>query len=109
MLGGISEAISLVFRAGLHFKDGLPLEASFDEYHWLRMKDFPKDVTMHVFPANGIADRRHRRSRHAAPTGAIANAYARATGTKPRSFPLMLPGRLDPARRGHPRPRPTSR
>ncbi len=89
MLGGIAEAISLVFRAGLNFKDGLPVESSFDDYRWVRMDEFPKDVTIHIFPANGNVIGGIGEVGMAAPSGALANAYARATGIKPRSFPLL--------------------
>ena len=89
MLGGIAEAISLVFRAGLNFKDGLPLESSFDDYRWVRMDEFPKDVTIHIFPANGNVIGGIGEVGMGAPSGALANAYARATGIKPRSFPLL--------------------
>jgi len=96
MMGGIAEAISLTLRAGLHFQDGLPLEASYHHYKWLRMADFPKDTQIFVFPAGdhpigGIGE-----VGMAAPTGAIANAYARATGIKPRSFPIVFPQNFDP-------------
>lgn len=96
MLGGIAEAISLTLRAGLHFKDGLPLEGGFHQYRWLRQVDFPKDVTIHVFPANGHPIGGIGEVGMAAPTGAIANAYAKATGTKARSFPLIFPVDFDP-------------
>ncbi|HVW31588.1 MAG TPA: molybdopterin cofactor-binding domain-containing protein [Acidimicrobiia bacterium] len=96
MLGGISEAISLTLRAGLHFVDGLPLEGSFHQYHWLRQRDFPKDVTIHVMPANGNPIGGIGEVGMAAPTGAIANAYGKATGIKPRSFPLIFPVNFEP-------------
>ena len=96
MLGGISEAISLTLRAGLHFVDGLPLEGSFHHYHWLRQRDFPKDVTIHVMPPNGNPIGGIGEVGMAAPTGAIANAYGRATGIKPRSFPLVFPVNFEP-------------
>jgi len=96
MQGGIAEAISLVFRAGLNFKDGLPVESSFVDYKWLRMQDFPKDVTIHIFPANGSVIGGIGEVGMAAPSGALANAYARATGIKPRSFPLLHGQALTP-------------
>jgi isoquinoline 1-oxidoreductase beta subunit len=101
MLGGISEAISLTLRAGLHFQDGLPLEGSFHHYHWLRQKDFPKDVTIHVMPANGSPIGGIGEVGMAAPTGAIANAYAKATGIKPRSFPIVFPVNFEPYKPGY--------
>ena len=96
MQGGIAEAISLVFRAGLNFKDGLPVESSFVDYKWLRMQDFPKDVTIHIFPANGSVIGGIGEVGMTAPSGALANAYARATGTRPRSFPLLHGGAITP-------------
>ncbi|MBI5716302.1 MAG: xanthine dehydrogenase family protein molybdopterin-binding subunit [Burkholderiales bacterium] len=104
-LGGICEAISLVLKTGLNIKDGLPLEGSYKQYLWLRMRDFPKDVQIIIMPnstnapAAGMGE-----VAMSAPSGAIANAYARATGIKPRNFPLNAqpvftptpPGQLPP-------------
>lgn len=101
MLGGIAEAISLVFRAGLHFEKGLPLEASFGDYRWLRAREFPKDVTIHVMPANGHTIGGIGEVGMAAPTGAIANAYAKITGQPARSFPLIFPVEFDPVAPGY--------
>jgi isoquinoline 1-oxidoreductase beta subunit len=78
-------------RAGLHIKDGLPLEGSYHHYHWTRQADYPNAVLIHVMPANGNTMGGVGEVGIAAPTGAIANAYARATGIKPRSFPLVFP------------------
>ena len=101
MHGGIAEAISLTLRAGLHYVDGLPLESSFRHYRWLRQEDFPKDVTIHVVPANGSTIGGIGEVGMAAPTGAIANAYARATGRPARSFPLIFPVDFDPIPPGY--------
>jgi isoquinoline 1-oxidoreductase beta subunit len=101
MLGGIAEAISLTLQAGLQFVDGLPLESGFHDYKWLRMPDFPKDVEVFVFPANGSQIGGIGEVGMAAPTGAIANAYAKATGIKPRSFPLVFPEVVQPTPAGY--------
>lgn len=91
MQGCIAEAISLTLTAGLHIRNGLPLEGSYSNYHWLRMRHFPKDCEIHIMPSS------HERIGGAgevgvtAPSAAIANAYAAATGRKPRSFPLVFP------------------
>jgi isoquinoline 1-oxidoreductase beta subunit len=87
--GGIAEAISLVLKTGLNFENGLPREASYNQYTFCRMRDFPKDVQIIVMPnttnapAAGMGE-----VGMSAPSGAIANAYAKATGRKPRNFPL---------------------
>ena len=86
--GGLAEAISLVLNAGLTIKDGLPQEGSYNQYHWARMKDFPKNVEVIIMPNVGDPIAGMGEPGMAAPSGAIANAYARATGIKPRKFPL---------------------
>ncbi len=90
MHGCIAEAISTTLTAGLHMVDGLPLEGSYSHYHWLRMRDFPKDVTVHlILPPSGDLGGVGEVG-IASASAAIANAWARATGRKPRSFPLSF-------------------
>lgn len=88
--GGLVESISLVLTAGLHFENGLPLEGSYSQYHFARMKNYPKDVQIFIMPSTetsgGLGE-----VGMSATTGAIANAYAKATGIKPRKFPLNFP------------------
>jgi len=86
--GGLAEAISLVLNAGLTIKDGLPQEGSYSQYHWARMIDFPKAVEVIIMPNIGDPVGGMGEPGMSAPSGAIANAYARATGIKPRKFPL---------------------
>jgi isoquinoline 1-oxidoreductase subunit beta len=87
--GGIAESIALVLKTGVNFVNGLPLEGSYHHYHFTQMADFPKDVTVIVMPAiPGEAASGMGEVAMSAPSGAIANAYARATRIKPRNFPL---------------------
>lgn len=87
--GGIAEAIALVLKTGLNIQDGLPQEASYNQYVFTRMRDFPKDVQIIVMPnSTGAMAAGMGEVAMSAPSGAIANAYARATGIKPRNFPL---------------------
>ena len=86
--GGLAEAISLVLNAGLTIKDGLPQEGSYNQYRWARMIDFPKTVEVIIMPNVGDPVAGMGEPGMSAPSGAIANAYARATGIKPRKFPL---------------------
>jgi isoquinoline 1-oxidoreductase beta subunit len=87
LLGGLTDAISTTLRAGLHIDEGLPLEASYSQFHYARQKDSPKDVKIYVIEG---ADEPGGAGELGVPAavGAVANAYARATGTKPRSFPI---------------------
>lgn len=87
--GGIAEAISLVLKTGLNIVNGLPQEVSYNQYVFARMRDFPKDVQIIIMPnSTGAPAAGMGEVGMSAPAGAIANAYARATGIKPRNFPL---------------------
>ena len=87
MIGGLTDAISLVFRAGLHINKGAPLEGSYSEFHYARQADAPLSVNVIVMPPTGEPGGAGELGLPAA-VGAVANAYARATGTKPRRFPI---------------------
>ncbi|MCW2882667.1 MAG: isoquinoline 1-oxidoreductase [Sphaerisporangium sp.] len=87
LLGGLTDAIATTLRAGLHIDRGLPLEGSYSQFHYARQKDSPPDVRIFILPANGEPGGAGELGVPAA-VGAIANAYARATGTRPRSFPI---------------------
>lgn len=91
MLGGLTDAISTVFRAGLHLKDGGFLEGSYSQFHYARQRDVPTDVEFHVFPATTGVPGGCGELGVPAAVGAVANGWARATGKKPRSFPLVFP------------------
>ncbi|MFC7306514.1 molybdopterin cofactor-binding domain-containing protein [Streptomyces monticola] len=87
MLGGLTDAISTALRAGLHFDKGLPLEGSYSQFHYARQKNSPTDVRIHVIESGGDPGGVGELGVPAA-VAAIGNAYARATGTRPRSFPV---------------------
>jgi isoquinoline 1-oxidoreductase beta subunit len=95
LLGGLTDAISTTLRAGLHIDKGLPLEGSYSQFHYARQKDSPRDVEIHILPANGEPGGAGELGVPAA-VGAVANAYARATGIRPRSFPIIFPVDFDP-------------
>ncbi|MEU6892606.1 molybdopterin cofactor-binding domain-containing protein [Streptomyces sp. NPDC046557] len=90
MIGGLTDAISTTLRAGLHLDNGLPLEGSYSQFHWARQRDTPRDVRVFVLPATGTDPGGAGELGVPAAVGAIANAWARATGSKPRSFPLSF-------------------
>ncbi len=104
MNGGLAEAISLVLQTGINIEAGLPREGSYNHYRFCKQKDFPKDVQVIVMPNVGDPIGGIGEVGMSAPSGAIANAYARATGRKPRNFPLnaqpvftpVAPGQLPP-------------
>ncbi|MBC7940488.1 MAG: xanthine dehydrogenase family protein molybdopterin-binding subunit [Chitinophagaceae bacterium] len=94
--GGLAEAISLVLNAGLTIKDGLIQEGSYNQYRFAKMKDFPKQVEVIIMPNVGDPIAGMGEVGMSAPSGAIANAYARATGRKPRKFPLNAQAAFTP-------------
>ena len=96
MLGCLAEAISLTLKAGLHVVDGLPLEGSYSQYHFARQRDYPADVQVIIMPDNDGRLGGAGEVGMAAPTGAIGNAFARATGIRPRVFPLNFPVDFEP-------------
>ncbi len=89
--GALAESISIVLSAGLHVQNGLPLEGSYSQYHFSRNRHYPKNVQVIIMPANGEAIGGLGEVGLSSSSGAIANAYARATGTKVRKFPLFFP------------------
>jgi isoquinoline 1-oxidoreductase subunit beta len=89
MLGGLNDAISTIFLAGIHIDNGAVRESSPADFLLARQFHWPSDVTLHVFPAQeGAEPGGAGETTLPAAAGAVANAYARATGTKPRSFPM---------------------
>jgi len=99
LLGGLTDAISTVLKAGLHFDDGLPLESSYSDFRYARQSDSPIETELIVLPANRELPGGAGELGVAAAAGAVANAYARATGRKPRKFPINFDVDFEPAPR----------
>ncbi|MFY0406325.1 molybdopterin cofactor-binding domain-containing protein [Solicola sp. PLA-1-18] len=95
LLGGLSDAVGTTLRAGLHIEDGLPLEGSYSQFHYTRQADYPNDVKVFVMDSSEEPGGAGELGLPAA-VGAIANAYARATGTVPRTFPINFPVDFEP-------------
>lgn len=96
MLGGLTDAISLSLSAGLHLRNGTFLEGSYHHFHYARQKDSPPDVQIEVLPPTTGEPGGVGELGLAAPFAAIVNAYSRATGTTPRSFPINFDVSFDP-------------
>ncbi|MDI3423323.1 xanthine dehydrogenase family protein molybdopterin-binding subunit [Streptomyces luteolus] len=95
MLGGLTDGIATALRAGLHFDKGLPLEGSYSQFHYARQKDSPPDVTVHVIDSDAEPGGVGELGVPAA-VAAVGNAYARATGTRVRSFPILFDVDFEP-------------
>jgi isoquinoline 1-oxidoreductase subunit beta len=87
MAGGLHDAISTTLQAGLHIDKGAVREGSYSDFRWARQRHSPPDIQVHVMPATGEPGGAGEVGVPVA-AGAIANAYARATGTQPRRFPI---------------------
>ena len=87
-LGGLSDAISVVFSAGNPISNGLPLPDGWDQFGLARQGQYPPDVQVFVMPRDGDKPGGIGESGVPNTAGAIANAYIRATGRVPTSFPI---------------------
>lgn len=89
LMGTAVDGISTVLRAGLHIDRGAVREGSFADFHYARQRHAPLEFEAHILPSGGEPGGAGELGVPAA-AGAVANAYARATGRKPRSFPLAF-------------------
>lgn len=89
MLSQLNDGIATVLRASIHIDDGAVRESSFGDYLYGRQAHYPPEVVTHVFEGTeGVEPGGFGEIGVPTTAGAIANAYARATGTKPRRFPI---------------------
>ena len=89
MMGGINDALAMTLTSSLHLDDGHFIEASWDNYFYTRQWNTPPEMNIVIIgdsesPEPGGAGE----FGVAATCGAVACAYARATGTVPTYFPL---------------------
>ncbi|MPY83078.1 MAG: molybdopterin-dependent oxidoreductase [Actinophytocola sp.] len=89
LMSGTMDAIATVLRAGVHIDDGAVRESSFGDYHWTKHRDAPPEFEVHIIPSTQAPGGAGELAVPAA-AGAVANAYARATGTEPSSFPISF-------------------
>ncbi|KKD04228.1 xanthine dehydrogenase family protein molybdopterin-binding subunit [Streptomyces sp. WM6386] len=87
LMGTAIDGISTVLRAGLHIDQGAVREDSYADFRYARQRHAPLHFEAHILPTGGEPGGAGELGVPAA-AGAVANAYARATGTKPRRFPI---------------------
>jgi len=92
LLGAVIDGIALVFRAGLHLDHGTIREGSAVHGEWASMKDAPFEVDVHILPPTQEVPGGAGELGLPAACAAAANAWARATGRKPRRFPIIERG-----------------
>ena len=88
MMGGINDAIAMTLTSSLHLTDGYFVEASWDNYFYTRQWNTPPEMEIHLVDSGAPEPGGVGEFGVAATCGAIANAYARATGTVPEYFPI---------------------
>jgi isoquinoline 1-oxidoreductase beta subunit len=88
MQGALVDALSVTLQAGVHIDRGAVRESSYTDFRYARMRDTPVDVEVHVMPPTGEPGGAGELGVPAA-SAAVANAWARATGTPPRRFPIL--------------------
>jgi len=86
----MDEIAAALRRDPVQFRlDTLKEERANSDYKYARQANWPADVRLHVFPGqDGNEPGGAGETSVAAAAGAVANAYARATRTKPRNFPI---------------------
>jgi isoquinoline 1-oxidoreductase beta subunit len=86
-MGSLMDGISTVLLAGNHLDDGAFREGSYSDFKYARQADAPLTCEVHLVGGTGKPGGVGELCVPAA-AGAVANAYARATGKKPRTFPI---------------------
>jgi isoquinoline 1-oxidoreductase subunit beta len=86
-MGSLMDGISTVLLAGNHLDNGAFREGSYSDFKYARQADAPLECEVHLVGGTGKPGGVGELCVPAA-AGAVANAYARATGTKPRKFPI---------------------
>ena len=90
MLGVVVDGISATLQAGNHIDNGAVRESSYSDFKWARMRHSPPVMEVHVMPPTTGKPGGAGELGFPAAAAAVANAYARATGTSPRSFPIAF-------------------
>jgi len=88
MMGGIMDGIAQALTYSLHLKDGHYLEGSWDDAYYTRQWNTPPEVNVIVMPPTSDDPGGAGEFGVAATMAAVANAYGRATGKYPNSFPI---------------------
>ncbi len=88
MMGGAMDGIAQALSYSLHLQNGTFLEGSWDNAYYTREWNTPLELEVIVMPANASEPGGAGELGVAATMAAVANAYGRATGTMPTSFPI---------------------
>ncbi len=88
MMGGCMDGIAQALTASCHIEDGLPLEASWDNYRYTRQWNVPYVFECHLMPDNREIGGGAGETGVAAGQAAASIAWGRAKGTLPTINPV---------------------
>jgi isoquinoline 1-oxidoreductase beta subunit len=88
VISAATDAITTILRTGLHLDNGAIRESSYGDFEIAQMKHTPPEIEVIFMPPNGERPGGAGELVVPAAAAAVANAFARATGIKPRRFPL---------------------
>lgn len=89
IMGGVNDALAMTLTSGMHLDDGHFVEASWDNYFYTRQWNTPPEMNIVIVDSDEPEPGGVGEFGVAATCGAVACAYARATGTVPEYFPIM--------------------
>lgn len=87
-MGSVMDGIATILQAGNHISGGAVVESSFADFKWARQRHAPLQFDAHFLNLGRESGGAGELAVPAA-AGAVANAYARATGTSPSKFPIL--------------------
>jgi isoquinoline 1-oxidoreductase beta subunit len=90
MLGGAMDGIAQALTAGLHIRDGLPLQGSWDDYRYTRQWNVPFEFQCEIMPPTTTHPAGAGELACGTTQASVACAYARATGRVPTEFPINI-------------------
>jgi isoquinoline 1-oxidoreductase beta subunit len=88
LMGSVMDGISTILQAGNHISNGAVTESSFADFRWARQRHAPLQFDVQFLNTGRESGGAGELAVPAA-AGAVANAYARATGTAPSRFPIL--------------------
>jgi isoquinoline 1-oxidoreductase beta subunit len=87
-IGCVNDGIAMALTSSLHIDQGLPLEASWDNYFYTRQWNTPPEMEVVVMPATTGEPGGAGELAVASSFAAAACAYGRAMGKMPTRFPI---------------------